>query len=288
MAKLIFGCGYLGLRVAQRWRARGEIVRTLTRSSSRSEELAKKGIQPAVGELLQPSTWPCDLFADVDTVLVSVGFDHSTGNTIEQVYVAGLRSILAACPTTVKQLIYISSTGVYGPCTGETVTEETPCQPQRPGGKASLGAEILLRLSPFAERSVVLRLAGIYGPDRIPRIRDLQAGQPITAHAEGFLNLIHVEDAAAVAVAAGDHAPLATTLNVSDGHPVERREFYREIARLLRLPEPTFIEPTPAEHAQTRGSDKRVSNAKLRETLPITLQFPTYREGLAALCSPGF
>ncbi len=38
----------------------------------------------------------------------------------------------------------------------------------------------------------------IYGPDRIPRGESLRRGEPIDAPAEGYLNLIHVEDAAQV------------------------------------------------------------------------------------------
>lgn len=283
MAKLIFGCGYLGTRVAELWLQNGETVRALTRSEGRAGELRQRGIDAQVGQLLQPETWPADLFADIDTVLFSVGFDHSTGGRIEDVYVAGLRNVLAKCPKWVERVIYISSTGVYGPCPGEIVTEETACRPQRPGGKASLAAEVFLRLSPFGDRGVVLRLAGIYGPDRIPRIRDVQVGKTITAHAEGYLNLIHRDDAAAVVVAVSQQPPFSATLNVCDGQPVPRREFYREIARLLNVPEPTFSEPTPEELQQIRGSDKQVSAAKLQETLAVTWRYPSYREGLAAI-----
>ena len=283
MAKLIFGCGYLGLKAAELWTQQGDSVRALTRSAGRAGELKQRGIDAQVGQLLEPETWPAELFADVETVLFSVGFDHSSGGKIEDVYVAGLRNVLAKCPGTVERVIYISSTGVYGPCPGEIVTEETACRPQRPGGKASLAAEAFLRLSPFGDRGVVLRLAGIYGPDRIPRIRDVREGKPITAHADGFLNLIHRDDAAAVVVAVSQQPPFSATLNVCDGQPVPRREFYREIARLLNLPEPTFCEPTPEELQQTRGSDKRVSADKLRETMAVILQYPSYREGLAAI-----
>jgi nucleoside-diphosphate-sugar epimerase len=283
MTNLIFGCGYVGTRVADRWLQESKEVRVLTRSAVRANEFSARGIQPAVGELLQPDSWPSDLFQDVDTILFSVGFDHSRSDTIEQVYVAGLRNVLSRCPNSVQRVIYISSTGVYGPCSGEIVDEETPCRPQRPGGKASLAAEVLLRLSPFSERSVVLRLAGIYGPDRVPRMKDVRDKKPITAHAEGFLNLVHVEDAAAVVAAVSQSQPQSTTYNVSDGHPVPRREFYREIARLLDAPEPIFVEPTAEELQQTRGSDKRVSSEKIRTEVDLKWQYPSYREGLAAI-----
>jgi len=44
MAKLIFGCGYLGLRVAQLWRAVGHAVFAVTRSNERAAKLAAAGV----------------------------------------------------------------------------------------------------------------------------------------------------------------------------------------------------------------------------------------------------
>ena len=91
-------------------------------------------------------------------------------------------------------LLYISSTGVYGDADGEWVDETTPCRPAREGGKACLAAEQVLAEHPLGKRSVVLRPAGIYGPDRIIRAEALRRGEPIDAPADGYLNLIHVDD----------------------------------------------------------------------------------------------
>jgi len=71
---------------------------------------------------------------------------------------------------------------------------------------------------------------------------------------------------------------------VSDGNPVPRRAFYEELARLYRLPAPTFAAP-PGHRASTdrgRGS-KRVSNRRLLDELGVTLAYPSYRSGLAAI-----
>ena len=43
MANLIFGCGYLGLRVARRWLAAGEDVYVMTRSAARCASLVEIG-----------------------------------------------------------------------------------------------------------------------------------------------------------------------------------------------------------------------------------------------------
>ena len=76
-----------------------------------------------------------------ETVLFAVGFDRAGGQSIEDVYAGGMRNVLAALPADTGRFIYISTTGVYGPAGGEWVDEETPPDPQRDGGRASLAAE---------------------------------------------------------------------------------------------------------------------------------------------------
>lgn len=284
MARLIFGCGYLGLRVARLWRDRGEEVYAVTRHTAKGETLRQMGIRPLVDNLLQfrgPSEgWP----ARIDTVLFAVGYDRDSTATIGDVYVRGLANVLAALPADVGRIIYISSTGVYGDAAGDWVDEETPCHPTRPGGKASLTAEERLLAHPLGARSVILRLAGLYGPGRIPRAGELLAGQPIDAPATGHLNLIHVDDAAAIVLLAEAKAPLPRTYVVSDGQPVVREAYYQELARLLNAPPPRFVPPDPnSSAAQRAAADKRVSNRRLIRELAPRFRYPSYREGLAAM-----
>ena len=284
MAKLVFGCGYLGLPVARLWKAAGHTVFAATRSEKRAAELALEGLQPIVANILGDA--PLTLPGPIDTVLFAVGYDRASEQSIQQVYVEGLRRVLESLPPTVERVIYISTTGVYGSTSaGDWVEESTPCQPTREGGKASLAAEEALRNHPtFADRAIVLRLAGIYGPGRIPRSGDLAAGRAIDAPARGWLNLIHVDDAAQIVLLAEAKAPLPGLFVVSDGQPVIRGDYYRELARLLHAPEPRFVDPDPqSPAAQRAGSDKRIDTRRLREALQPAFLYPSYREGLAAI-----
>jgi nucleoside-diphosphate-sugar epimerase len=181
-------------------------------------------------------------------------------------------------------LIFISSTGVYGNCEGGWIDEDTPCHPDRESGRMALAAEETLRSSALGACATVLRLAGLYGPGRIPKIDDLLAGGPLAVAAGAVVNLIHVDDAASVVLAAERQARPSATYVVSDGHPVPRREFYRYLAELLRLPPPTFVEPSPREGRSPRGAgNKRVRNHRMLEELHVRLDYPSYREGLAAI-----
>ena len=284
MAKLIFGCGYLGMRVAALWRAAGDEVYAVTRSSERAATFAASGLKPIVGDLAAAAELPIP--QGVRTVLFAVGFDRAAGQSIYDVYVGGLARVLSRLPESARNLIYISSTGVYGPVTGSEVDEDSPCHPTREGGRACLAAEDLLRASRFADKAIILRLAGLYGPGRIPRSQDLLAGEAIDAPAEGWLNLIHVDDAAQIVKLADERSVPPKLYVVSDGQPVVRGDYYRELARLLGAPLPKFVEP-PADSpaAQRAASDKRINPRRLFADMQPTLLYPSYREGLAAIVS---
>jgi nucleoside-diphosphate-sugar epimerase len=288
MKKLIFGCGYLGQRVAQRWRDAGNDVAVVTRSAQRAKDFDRQGYQAIVADVTRPDSLV--ELPTAETVLYAVGYDPTAGRTIEEVYAGGVQNVLVALPADTGRFIYISTTGVYGDAAGEWVDEKTPSDPQRDGGRASLAAESVLRKYALGERSIILRLAGIYGPGRIPFLEQLRSATPIAAASSGFLNLIHVDDAAAIVVAAG-RVEGQRLYCVSDGHPVTRDEYYREVARRIGAPAPRFVAPEPGSPRATRaGANRKVANARILAELDVRLDFPDYRAGLGSIlggCEPG-
>jgi nucleoside-diphosphate-sugar epimerase len=279
--RLVIGCGYLGSRVAQRWRAAGGEVFAVTRLAARAAILQQSGLRPVVADVTMPGTLAS--LPAADSVLYAVGHDRAAGPSMRDVYVTGLRAVLDNLAGRVGRLIYISSSGVYGQNDGSWVDETTVCQPTRESGHVCLEAEGTLAAHSLAERAVVLRLAGIYGPGRLPNRAALLAGEPIAASPQGYLNLIHVDDAAAVALAVAEHPSPAALYLVSDGHPIERQEYYAEAARLLGAPPPRFVAPAADSPKAARAeSNRRVSNARMLADLGVRLTYPTFREGLAA------
>ncbi len=282
MTRLIFGCGYLGRRVATRWLEEGHRPVTVTRSASRAEELARQGFEPRIADVTRPETLAG--LPAAETVLYAIGYDRSGGLSRDAVQVRGLRAVLDALRHPPARLIYISSTGIYGACDGDWVDEDTPCRPDRESGRMALAAEETLRSHPIGSRAIVLRLAGIYGSGRVPRLRDMVAGRPLPVAPDAIANLIHVDDAASVVLAAEAQIQPPATYVVSDGHPVPRREFYRHLAELLRVPPPEFVLPNLAEGEPPRGAgSKRVRNDRMHQQLRVRLAYPSYREGLAAI-----
>ncbi len=282
MIRLIVGCGYLGGRVAERWLAAGDTVFAITRSKDRSVELRQRGLEPIVADVARPETL-LQLPA-ADSVLYAVGFDARSGTSRRQVYVEGLGAVLDALPNETRRVIFISSTGVYGDAGGDWVDEDTPCRPTREAGRELLAAEQLLASHRLGQRAIVLRMAGMYGHERLPRQADIRAGKAILAASDSWLNLIHVDDAAEVVIAADARAKPPCTYVVSDGQPAERREFFRYLGERLAAPAVQFIEPLPdflkSHHS---GDSKRVRNAKMLSDLKVRLAYPGYRAGLTVV-----
>ena len=281
--KLIVGCGYLGLRVARRWMAEGHAVAGLVRSSASAESLIHEGVHPIVADVTQPSTLRA--LPAAETLLYAVGYEPAGGASRWAVYVDGLRAVLDALAPQVGRVILVSSTGVYAEQAGGWVDESSPCRPLRESGRALLAAEEALAEHPLGDRGIGLRLAGIYGPGRLPRRAEMASGEPLPVAAGEHVNLIHVEDAAATVLAAEARGQPPRTYVVSDGHPVERREYFAELARQFGLRRPSFRDPLPGEAAGRRGGDKRVSNARMLAELQVKLMYPTFREGLSAMPS---
>lgn len=279
MAKLIFGCGYVGCRVGRRWLDRGDQVFALTRRPARAAELRELGFTPLLGDVTQRLILPS--LGQLETVLYAVGYDRASPHSIDDVYVDGFARALAALPEDIQRIVYVSSTGVYGQSAGEWVDEDSPCDPQRAGGKAVLAAERLLAHHPLGARAVVLRLAGIYGPHRVPKLQDVRQGNPLATDGEAFLNLIHVEDVVE-AILAAEQCALPARYVVGDGCPVRRADFYGELARQLGVAPPRFVEPDQqGPSSQREFSSKRVQNSRMMAELLPSLRYPSFREGLA-------
>src|SRR5262245_51595999 len=138
--RLIFGCGYLGRRVALLWRANGHRVVALTRHNAGA--LCALGVEPVVGDALSPES--LRTLPAASTVLYAVGFDRGSGRSMRDVYVGGLSNVLDTLPQC-GRFIYVSATSVYGQTNSEIVTENSPTAPTEESGRIVLEAEQLLR-----------------------------------------------------------------------------------------------------------------------------------------------
>lgn len=275
---LIVGCGYLGHRVARLLLDRGDQVVGTTRSVERAEALAAMGIEPLVVDVMDGDSLA--KLPAADRVLYCVGFDRLSEHSLRSVYVDGLRKTLGRLYERAGHLVYASSTGVYGQDDGGWVDESSPTGPRTDSGRACLDAEGVVRnyAAEVGLRAAIVRFAGLYGPGRIIRRAAIERGEPIAGDPDKYLNMIHVDDAAAAAVAALDRGESGGIYLACDDRPATRREFYGLTAELLGAPAPQF----DVAGAGPEESNKRVSNRRMRDVLGVVLRYPDYTKGLPA------
>ncbi len=276
--RLIIGCGYLGQRLAQRWRDDGDHVWVTTRNPTRAEEWRSLGLDPLVCDVMVPDS--LRQLPRVDTVVYCVGMDRSAGHSMRAVYVEGLHHVLEVLPTP-ERFVHVSSTSVYGQSQGEEVDEASATEPVEESGRIILDAERTLH--GIVPHAMVLRFAGMYGPGRLLRAQALRDGQPLLGDADRWLNLIHINDGVRSVEAAVQRGQRGAIYNVCDDHPVTRREFYTFLAHLLHAPEARFaVIPAGAPVPPGEQTNRRVLNRRLRQELNVPLEYPSYRVGLPA------
>lgn len=277
---LIVGCGYVGKRVTAMAKAAGYEVFALTRSESRVSELREAGCKPIVGTWHAPETLRG--LPSIDRVLVSIPHREES-DLAEDTHAAGLahlsRAIESQSSSVDPQWIYLSTTGVFGECNGEELNEDSPVSPTRIGPRVAVAAERWLAEN-LPDCSTVTRLAGIYGPNRIPLASKLRDGEPLSVPLEGYLNLVHVDDIARIVLHALEHPLQERLYLLSDGQPVIRREFYAELARLCGVSSPRFVVPAQGGPKSRRATSKRIDPSRILAETGYHLSYPSYREGL--------
>lgn len=262
---LIAGCGYLGRQAAHRWLANGVTVYAMTRSPETAASFSDDGIVPIQCDLSSP---PATIeLPSVDIVLWAVGYDRSAGVAREAVWIDGLTWLLKNLKPTLKRFLYVSSTSVYGQADQEIVTEDCPPSPITDGGLCCQKAEQIVRDHFAASDEVdearvsatVLRMAGIYGPDRLlRRITDLKQQVPLVGEPDHWLNLIHVDDAVSAVHYAASQSNFPSVVNVANTGTVVRQNYYQQLADLANAPPPTF--GSQAATGRARSANKRVTS----------------------------
>ena len=272
---LLAGCGDLGLRVAQHLLARGDEVWALRRQPPPQDD---SGIRWLPGDLTQPETLRL-LPAGLTRLVYLPTPDRRDESAYRATFVDGLRHLLEALGSeSLQRVLLVSSSAVYGEHGGDWVDESMPPAPPGFNGKVLLEAERLLAAQPTA--SIVLRLAGLYGPSRLQLLERLRTGQvQVPRTLVHWANRIHIDDAAAAIVHLLELAdPLPLYLGV-DSTPLPLDVLYDHLAELIGA-------ALPGEGPAPAGiGSKRLSNARLL-TSGFTPQWPDARDGYAALVDP--
>ncbi len=284
MRVLIVGCGYVGVPLGADLVRLGHEVFGLRRSPAAESELKAAGILPLIGDVSRPEML-ATLPRDFDWIVNCVAAGGNAEN-YRAVYLQGTRNLiewLAANPP--KKFVYTSSTSVYAQNDGSQVKESSPTEPLAETSKILVETEKIL-LAAVVERkfpAVILRVAGIYGPERGHWFKQFMQD---AAHIEGdgshHLNMIHRDDLIGCLIAALKNGRSGEIYNVVDDEPVSQLHFFQWLAQAVDKPlPPAVLESSDA--GRRRGvTNKRVSNRKLKMELGHQFKYPTFRQGYSA------
>lgn len=283
---LIAGCGDIGLRVARLALADGCEVAGLVRSAATGNRLRALGALAVMGDLDDPAQPVTDLPSRGATVIYTVP-PPGGGESDPRVRVFCGSIEPGEEPRT---LVYLSTTGVYGDQGGAFVTESTPPRAETSRAKRRLDAEQLL-LAWGAHRQVrivILRVAGIYGPGRLPLNR-IQEGCPVLRTEESpYTSRIHADDLARICLAAAEHGAHGEIFNICDNEVSTMTDYFNAVADAFNLPRPAQVDRNEAKLRMPPllysyfSESRRIDNQRMRERLQVTLQYPDLRSGLAA------
>ncbi|MFA6545767.1 MAG: SDR family oxidoreductase [Limisphaerales bacterium] len=285
MRVLIVGCGYVGLPLGAELVRRGHVVFGLRRDADGAGELRAAGITPVVGDVTQPESLQA-LPGPFDWVVNTVSSSKGGADVYRSVYVEGTRNLIAwLADGPLRKFVYTSSTSVYAQADASEVTEESAAEPMAETGRLLVETENLL-LAAARERgfpAMVLRLAGIYGPERGHLFQQyLRDEARISGDGSRLLNMIHRDDAVGAIIAALERGETGRIYNVADDEPVSQLEFFRWLSGQLGRPLPPSASAEERAGRKRGVTNKRVSNRRLREELMCRLKFPDFRAGYAA------
>jgi nucleoside-diphosphate-sugar epimerase len=207
----------------------------------------------------------------------------------------------------------LSTTGVYGNHNGAWITEDTDTHSCPENLKHYLKMEETWKQRvknpttlQYDHYLCIFRCAGIYGADRSALHTIFKNGVPLPIQSESesknipkndITNRIHVEDLAAVIVAAMKKAtnhynvPGAVRVyNVADDCPESRAVVMQHAAHLLQSTvgagmkknENPKVQSTDNRAVRRAQDQKRVSNQRMKDEIICnqSLKYPTYKEGL--------
>jgi nucleoside-diphosphate-sugar epimerase len=277
----------MGCLVGAEYLARSEAVTGVVRTEASAQRLRKLGFQALQADLDAASA---PALPSRGEQLFYFAPPPAAGSTDPR-----LRRVLAGFATggQPQRIVYISTTGVYGDCQGAWVDEDWPLHPQT--GRARRRADAERALTAWADESggelVILRVAGIYGPGKLPLER-LRQGQPVVRPSESpYTNRIHAEDLVRVCVAAMERGATGRVYNACDGHPGTMAEYFCLLAERAGLSPPPEIPLAEAAERLSPGmlsymrESRRLTNHRIREELGVVLKYRTLEQGLAA-CFP--
>ena len=238
----ILGCGWLGLPLAEAFLADGYQINGSTTSDEKIGDLKKHGISPFLISLSEDN-----IEGNISGFLINVAMlvinvpPRLRGDNTEN-YVKKMQLLHDAIKkSSVRKVIFVSSTSVYGAISGD-VTEETIPQPNTASGKQLLTSERIFR-DDSELHTTIIRFGGLIGPNRHP-VTMLSRRKKLS-NGNAPINLIHLNDCIRIIIKILKKNWWCETLNgVYPYHPT-KQEYYTSEALRKGLQVPDYVANSP-------------------------------------------
>lgn len=283
---LIVGCGDVGMRMLPALRGRYRLY-ALTHSESRHDLLRAAGVVPVQGDL-----------DDADSLIRLAGIAQDVvhlapppNRGIADSRTANLIRALGRRGSLPQRFVYISTSGVYGDCRGEWVSETRRLCPTSERAYRRVDAENQLREWGVAQSIavVILRVPGIYAANRLPLDR-LAAGTPtLVREADSYTNHIHADDLARAVIASLLRGKPGRAYNINDDSMLKMGDYFDLVAQRHGLPLPPRIEWAEAQRRipetllSFMRESRRLVNRRLKQELRVRLRYPQVADALPSV-----
>lgn len=292
------GTGVIGRRAVPLLLARGHAVTVGVRNEAARERVAKLGASSAIVDLFEPATLRAALVDHDVLVNMATHIPSSTWRMMlrrswrenDRIRSTGVRNLVdAALECGVTRIIQESFALTY-PDRGDAWIDETTRLDPIDYTRTVLDAEAAIeRFASQGGTGVVLRFAGLYGPDAIqvkPVIAGVRHGwSALPGSRDAFISSLSHDDAAQAVVAALEAH--SGPYNVTDDEPLRHAEYLGSLADALGVSPPRFL---PAWSTPLFGNvgallarSLRLSNRKLRDATGWQPRYPSMRQAWPAL-----
>ena len=269
----ILGCGWLGLPLAKKLIEKGYSVNGSTTSETKLSILENAGIHPFLVALESESVSESinDFLSESEILIIDIppklrGNNALTADASRKVFVEKIETLIPFIErSTIKKVLFVSSTSVYGDV-NEIITEEAIPNPETESGKQLLLSETILQNNQNFE-TTILRFGGLIGEDRHP-VTSL-SGKENLANAAAPVNLIHQNDCIEIIENIIDQSKWKEVFNaVAPFHP-SREEYYTQKAKQKNLVLPKFT-------SEKSNMIKIVSSEKIETILNYKFRLEDY------------
>ena len=276
---LIVGCGQLGFSIVKN--ADPDIFKLY--GFSRSLKKSPPSIEMHQVDILKNEAIDVIKSVNPEIIIYAVSADTQSVESYQDHYVAGLKKTYEAILELdhFKHLFFVSSTRVYGQKTTKILSELDIAEPADYGGEALIEAEAVARQ--LKDKATILRLSGIYGPNRTRMIQLAQSNPGNWPATNNWSNRIHEEDAARFIVFLIKRImlkePIEPLYLVTDGIPTKQYDVLTWIRKRLQLTTDTIEIPI-------LESGKQLQSVLLNQN-GFILKYPDFTYGYEAIIDKG-